>query len=91
MTSQHRRLRRRHQRQQARAPIKALLRQAQELRRQQRQDREDRIVLTMLHCNDLEYDLGKVRPKLQRATTFAEASAIPNLNTDKAEFFKKTY
>jgi hypothetical protein len=37
------------------------------------------------------YDLGKVRPELQRAATFAEASSIPNLNTDEAEFFKKTF
>jgi hypothetical protein len=37
------------------------------------------------------YNLGKVRPKLQNAVTFAEASTIPNLNTDEAEFFKKTY
>jgi hypothetical protein len=37
------------------------------------------------------YDLGKVRPELQKATTFAEASVIPNLNTDKAKFFKKTF
>jgi hypothetical protein len=32
-----------------------------------------------------------VRPELRDATTFAEASIIPNLNTDEAEYFKKTY
>jgi hypothetical protein len=37
------------------------------------------------------YDLGKVRPELQRAATFAEASTIPNLNADEAEFFKKSF
>jgi hypothetical protein len=35
--------------------------------------------------------MDKVRPELQRATTFAEASFIPNLNADKAEFFKKSF
>ncbi len=37
------------------------------------------------------YDLANVHPKLQGAPTFAEASKIPNLNTDEAEYFKKTY
>jgi hypothetical protein len=37
------------------------------------------------------YNLGKVRPELRNAVTFAEASTIPNLDTDEAEFFKKTY
>jgi hypothetical protein len=33
----------------------------------------------------------KVRPELQWAATFAEASTIPNLNADEAEFFKKSF
>ena len=37
------------------------------------------------------YDMDKVRPELQRAATFAEASTIPNLNADEAEFFKKSF
>jgi hypothetical protein len=37
------------------------------------------------------YEMDNVRPELQRATTFAEASTIPNLNADEAEFFKKTF
>jgi len=37
------------------------------------------------------YDLANVRPELQGAPTFAEASKIPNLNSDEAEYFKKTY
>jgi hypothetical protein len=37
------------------------------------------------------YDLDKVRPALQQATSFAEASTIPNLNADEAEFFKKSF
>jgi hypothetical protein len=35
--------------------------------------------------------MDNVRPELQRATTFAEASTIPNLNADEAEFFKKSF
>jgi hypothetical protein len=35
--------------------------------------------------------MDKVRPELQRAANFAEASTIPNLNADKAEFFNKTF
>ncbi len=37
------------------------------------------------------YDLANVRPELQGAPTFVEASKIPNLNSDEAEYFKKTY
>ncbi len=37
------------------------------------------------------YDLANVRPELQGAPTFTEASKIPNLNSDEAEYFKKTY
>ena len=37
------------------------------------------------------YDLGKMRTELRDAATFAEASTIPNLNPDEAEYFKKTY
>jgi hypothetical protein len=37
------------------------------------------------------YNLGKVRTELRDATTFAEASTIPNLNPDEVEYFKKTY
>ncbi len=37
------------------------------------------------------YDLANVRPKLQRVPAFAEASKIPNLNSDEGENFKKAY
>ncbi len=33
------------------------------------------------------YDLANVRLELQRAPTFADASKIPNLNADEAEYF----
>jgi hypothetical protein len=32
-----------------------------------------------------------MRTELRDAATFAEASTIPNLNPDEAEYFKKTY